>query len=253
MSIDWFTVVAQVINFLVLVWILKKLLYQKILDILAERRQKVFKELKDAEDAKCAAEALTKEYAEKLNKLEEENARILQAAKEKVAAERERVLMEAQNEANVNRQKWVEALNREKEEFSANITSILVKKIGDLVRNICYQLNGEELASHSLEAFFNNFRNIDDERLQKLNQCLENNNGVLTFITSAPIANSLCEKLSEQMKQCGVKALKVIDYEVEESLILGVEIRVGSTIFSWSVRDYLCDFDIELKKLITKD
>lgn len=250
MSINWFTIIAQIINFGILVFILKKLLYQKILDILAERKRQVFQQLKDAEEAKRTAEQMASEYAERLNKLEDENAHIVQAAKDEIAAERERILAETQQEAELNRSKWIATLNREKDEFVGNITGILVKKIGNLVRGICFQLNGEELATHSLEAFFQNFSRIEPEHLAQLNARLTENAGVLTFITSAPLEASLQANLIQKLHDLGVTAVQEISYEVEENLVLGVEIRVGSTVFSWSVRDYLRDFDTEFKKLI---
>jgi len=37
MLIDWFTVVAQVINFLILVWLMKRFLYKPILNAIAAR------------------------------------------------------------------------------------------------------------------------------------------------------------------------------------------------------------------------
>ncbi len=48
MQINWFTVVAQIINFLVLVWLMKKYLYKPILDAVDEREKKIAAELKDA-------------------------------------------------------------------------------------------------------------------------------------------------------------------------------------------------------------
>lgn len=51
MLIDWFTVIAQVVNFLILVWLLKRFLYQPILNAIDAREQRVATELADA-DAK---------------------------------------------------------------------------------------------------------------------------------------------------------------------------------------------------------
>ena len=52
MKINWFTVIAQVINFLMLVWLLKKFLYKPILDAVNEREKKITDQLKDADDKK---------------------------------------------------------------------------------------------------------------------------------------------------------------------------------------------------------
>ena len=41
MLIDWFTVGAQLLNFLILVCLMKRFLYQPVLDAIAAREQKI--------------------------------------------------------------------------------------------------------------------------------------------------------------------------------------------------------------------
>jgi F-type H+-transporting ATPase subunit b len=48
MLIDWFTVGAQVLNFLILVWLMKRFLYQPILDAIDAREQRIAAELANA-------------------------------------------------------------------------------------------------------------------------------------------------------------------------------------------------------------
>ena len=55
MLIDWFTVAAQVLNFLILVWLMKRFLYQPVLNAIAAREAKIAAELKDAADTKAKA------------------------------------------------------------------------------------------------------------------------------------------------------------------------------------------------------
>jgi len=48
MLIDWFTVVAQVVNFLILVWLLKRFLYRPILNAIDAREKRIATKLADA-------------------------------------------------------------------------------------------------------------------------------------------------------------------------------------------------------------
>ena len=75
MKIDWFTVIAQVINFLVLVWLLKRFLYKPILNAIEEREKKVSEQLTDA------AEKMD-EANEKLNQYQQKNEEFDQKKKE---------------------------------------------------------------------------------------------------------------------------------------------------------------------------
>ena len=48
MLIDWFTVGAQALNFIVLVWLMKRFLYRPVLDAIAAREQRIAQQLAEA-------------------------------------------------------------------------------------------------------------------------------------------------------------------------------------------------------------
>ena len=56
MLIDWFTVGAQVVNFLILVWLLKRFLYRPILDAIDAREKRIARVLADTDAKKAAAQ-----------------------------------------------------------------------------------------------------------------------------------------------------------------------------------------------------
>ena len=84
MRFDWWTLALQTVNVLVLIWILARLFFRPIADIIAKRREETNKLFADAEDARKQAAAARGE-AEK--------------ARAEVAAERDRLLAEAQKAA----------------------------------------------------------------------------------------------------------------------------------------------------------
>ena len=57
MSIDWITVVAQIANFLVLVWLLKRFLYRPILDGIDAREAEITRRMAEAGEAQKKAQA----------------------------------------------------------------------------------------------------------------------------------------------------------------------------------------------------
>ncbi|HQU90423.1 MAG TPA: F0F1 ATP synthase subunit B, partial [Denitromonas sp.] len=70
MLIDWFTVVAQLLNFLILVWLLKRFLYQPVLDAIDAREQRIAKELAQADATRDAAQAEQTHFREQQAALE---------------------------------------------------------------------------------------------------------------------------------------------------------------------------------------
>ena len=88
MLIDWFTVVAQVINFLVLVWLLKRFLYRPILHAIDAREKRIAAEVADADAKKVEAEKQCEEFRNKNAEFEKQQAARMNQVAEEVKAER---------------------------------------------------------------------------------------------------------------------------------------------------------------------
>ena len=62
MLIDWFTVGAQALNFIILVWLLKRYLYKPILNAVDTREKRIAAELADADAKRAEAEKAREEF-----------------------------------------------------------------------------------------------------------------------------------------------------------------------------------------------
>ena len=116
MLIDWFTIAAQVLNFLILVWLLKRFLYQPILQALDAREQRIATELADADAKKAEAQKERDEFQDKNEEFDQQRVALLSKAKDEAKAERQRLLEEARQAAEALRAKRQEALKREQAE-----------------------------------------------------------------------------------------------------------------------------------------
>src|ERR1700728_1559372 len=95
MLIDWFTVGAQALNFIILVWLLKRFLYQPILNAIDAREQRISAQLADAQANKAEASAERAEFQRKNEALEQQRATLLSRASDEANAERQRLIGEA--------------------------------------------------------------------------------------------------------------------------------------------------------------
>ena len=101
MPIDWFTVIAQVINFLILVWLLKRFLYKPILHAIDEREKGIATQLAEAEAKKAEAQKERDDFQHKNEAFDQERAALLKKATDEAKAERQRLLDEARKDADV--------------------------------------------------------------------------------------------------------------------------------------------------------
>ena len=95
MKFNIWTFLFQLINFLVLLFILKRLLYRPVHDIMEKRRGIIEKNMQDAEKMREEAVGLRKEYEDKIAELGEEHTREREKMQEEMAGERHRMLAKA--------------------------------------------------------------------------------------------------------------------------------------------------------------
>ena len=97
--IDWFTVGAQALNFLILIWLMKRFLYQPILHAIDEREKRIAKELPDADAKRDEAQKEREEFQHKNEEFDQQRATLLSKATDEVKVERQRLLDEARKSA----------------------------------------------------------------------------------------------------------------------------------------------------------
>ena len=99
MLINWFTVCAQAINFLILVWLLKRFLYKPILHAIDEREKGIAAQLASAEAKTAEAQKDRDDFQHKNEAFDKERAALLKKATDDASAERQRLLDEAKKDA----------------------------------------------------------------------------------------------------------------------------------------------------------
>src|SRR5271170_2717853 len=105
MLINWFTVGAQILNFLILVWLLKHFLYKPILGAIDAREKRIAAELADADAKKAEAQKERDDFQAKNKAFDEQRAALLAKAEGDAKAERERLLGDARKEGDALREK----------------------------------------------------------------------------------------------------------------------------------------------------
>src|SRR5580704_15816140 len=146
MPIDWFTVAAQAINFLILVWLLKRFLYKPILHAIDEREKGIAAQLADAEAKKAVAQKERDDFQHKNEAFDKERAALLKKAMNEANAERQRLLREAGKDADALRAKRQEALRTEQRSLGQEITRWARKEVFAVTRKTL-----ADLANTSLE------------------------------------------------------------------------------------------------------
>src|SRR5580698_4504075 len=134
MPIDWFTVVAQAINFLILVWLLKRFLYKPILHAIDEREKGIATQLAQAEAKKAEAQKERDDFQCKNETFDRERGALMTRVTDEATAERQRLLEEARKDADTMRAKRQESLRNEQQALSQEIVRWTQKEVFAIAR-----------------------------------------------------------------------------------------------------------------------
>ena len=248
MLIDWFTVGAQTLNFLVLVWLLKRFLYRPVLDAIDARERRIAGELADAAATRRAAESERSELERKNHALDEQRSSLLAQAAGEANTERERLLAAARDELNNLREKQASTLRNDQARLRQEITRLATGEVFAIARKVLGDLAGASLEERMGEVFTRRLREMDQEAkislAAVLGSCPEANVRS-TFDMPARERDSIQLALSETF------AAEVrIRFETSPDGICGIELTVGGQKVAWSIAEYLAELEQKVGSLL---
>src|SRR5487761_2063313 len=146
MLIDWFTVGAQALNFIILVWLLKRFLYKPIIRAIDAREARIAAELAGAAAKKAEAQTECDEVRRKNEEFDQQRAALWCKAADDAQAQRERLLDEARKAADSLSAKRQEALRSDTENLNEAVRRRTQQEIFAVARKVL-----ADLAETSLE------------------------------------------------------------------------------------------------------
>ena len=249
MLIDWFTVGAQVVNFLILVWLLKRLLYKPILHAIDERERRIAKELADADTKKAEAEKERARFQQKNDDFDRQREELLGKAKGEARAESQRLLEESRLAANALRAKQEDALKREQQSLNDEITCRTREEVFAIARKTLTDLAGTSLEERMSEVFTRRLRGLNDEAKEGLARALQTSSDPVLVRSAfelpaeqrAAIQRALSETFSAEMQ---------VRFEAAPGVISGIELTANGRKVAWSITEYLASLEKSIGELL---
>jgi F-type H+-transporting ATPase subunit b len=250
MLIDWFTVGAQVLNFLILVWLLKHFLYKPILDAIDSREQRIAAELADAAAKQTAADKERDEFRNKSNALDEQRSALLGKAADEAKAERERLLSEARKEADGLRIQQKNAMRNDQMTLARETSRLATEEVFAIARQALADLAAASLEERMGEVFTRRLGEMDGKAKQLLAAALETGAepAVVRSAFDMPakdrttIQNALNETFSAEIR---------IRFETAPGAICGIELTANGQKLAWSIAEYLAALEQKVGSLAT--
>ena len=153
MLIDWFTVGAQALNFLILAWLLKRFLYRPVLDAIDAREKRIAAELADADARKAEALKERNAFQQKNEEFDRQHADMMRKVSDEAKVERKRLADETRDAMETERARQKEALQNDARKLQQSISHMAQREVFSIARKTLSDLAGETLEDRIVEVF----------------------------------------------------------------------------------------------------
>jgi F-type H+-transporting ATPase subunit b len=250
-AIDWFTVLASIFNFLLLVFLLRRFLYRPIVEAMENRERKIAERLTSAESSQREAEAEISTWQQKNSALEQEREELLQTAREEVQTQQQLWLEAARTEVDATRTRWHHALREEQTTFLETVRREIGTQSHTLLQRALADLADVDLEQLIVARFLEKLDTLSSDSLTAIDHALQTGGGSLVLNSAFP--------LDETERQAVQRALatrlgstRPLRFETRPDLIAGLELVAPGHKVSWSLSSYLHDLEEALRDILTR-
>jgi len=249
MLIDWFTVGAQAVNFLILVWLLRRFLYKPILHAIDAREKRIATELADAAAKQTEARKERDEFQRKNEEFARQRTALLSQAMDEAKTERQRLFEEARQAADAMSTKRQETLRDEAHQLNQTIGRRTQKEVFAIARKALADLAAMSLEERLAAVFIRRLQEMEGEAKVGLVRALKTASHPALVRSAfdlpakerAAIQKALNETCSGQIH---------VQFETAPNLICGIELTANGHKVAWSIADYLVSLEKGVSELL---
>lgn len=252
MPVNWFTVVAQIINFLILVWLLKRFLYQPILHALDEREKGIAHRLAEAEAKQATAERERAEFDRRNEEFDRDRAALLKNAVEEAKEQRQKLLDEARNAADSLTAKRQEELRMEQQRLKEEIRCWIHKEVFAIARKTLKDLADESLEDRMCELFIQRLQALPDLAVDQIAGALTSFDGPVHVRSAFDLTSARQDEIAIEIKKTFDKDVSV-HFDTAPEIVSGIELIVDGRKIAWSVADYLTSLERNVAQILNGD
>lgn len=248
MELNWTTFLLEIGNFLVLVWILTRLLYRPILDTIAQRTAAVQHDLAEAERLRQEAHDLQMQYERRQADWTVEAERMRGRIVEDVQREKRRLLDELQSSLQQEREKATALEERRLTDLRHQVEDTAVMQGGLFATKLLTRLANAELEARLVTMLIEDLRQLDAERRQAIrNACAQNHGPVIVtsaHLLSQPQRDSLTEATHSLLGQAAS-----CEWREDPGLLAGIRVSLGPWMLQANLQDELRFFSESVRSV----
>lgn len=238
MQINWFTVVAQIINFLILAWLLKKYLYHPILNAIDEREKKIAIQLEDAKAKAATAEKEKKDFEQKNADFDAQKNDMMNKAITEVKEEKQKLLDQAKNDANDLNTKLAQNLKDTQQNMQLEISDKIKKDVLTITQKTLSDIASTNLEEQITNIFINKLEKLSDDEKEKIKKLFTSGDQQILVKSSFELPQSTQTTIQKTVNDLLGTEVQ-FQFLISPEIISGIELSTNGYKLSWNIAAYL--------------
>jgi F-type H+-transporting ATPase subunit b len=241
MSINWFTFAAQIVNFVILVLLLRHFLYGRIINAMDRREQRMKERMDDVSKKEAYAQGQVVEYQKKMQDLEGRRQEILVAVDRDADDRRRSLLEEARKAVEADKARWQSGIERDRDVFIAALRATIGRDVCRAAGQVLRELADTELEERIVAVFI---RKLETD-VADLAYLKKSNDRLLLRSTFA-LSDGSRERLIAAVRSHVRDNEAALQFERSPELVCGIELAAAGRKLSWTVRGYLAAIEADI-------
>ena len=250
--IDWFTVIAQVVNFLILIFLLKRFLYKPIVDAMNRREEKIASDLESAEKKRKEAEREVETYRGMKLELEEKREEMLSQARKEAEAHRKELKEKVRGEVDRVQARWLDAIEREKEAFLQDLRRRADRQVYSIARRVLADLADTEVERRMVDVFIERIPSLEEGKKKTIEEAMGKGDRKAVVSSVFEIPAGARQRITRALRKHIGDGIDV-DFRTSPGMIAGIELKVRGYKIAWSVDDYLESLESDIVEALEQE
>ncbi len=238
MLFDPFTVGAQIVNFLILVWLLRRVLYGPVTRAMDAREARIRRDLEDARRLQAEAASAREELQQQAAAFDAGRDTRMAEVREEIEAWRRAQMDAARAEMDASRDRWQLALEHERRAVAGELRRRVAHELVALARRALHDLADSDLDSRVTARFMARLRELGPEERERLRDAAAADGHRIHLRTPPGLDDDARTRLREAIGNA-IGAQVVVHVETMADSEGGVELRAGGLKVAWSLDEYL--------------
>ncbi|GJL75409.1 MAG TPA: F0F1 ATP synthase subunit delta [Nitrosomonas sp.] len=238
MDFDWTTFILEIVNFLILIWILKRFLYQPVLNVIAKRREDIEKTLADAQRIEADANELKRKNEQYLTEWEAKKETAQAQLSAELAALRESKLTELETKIAEEAERRRVLDERRQSDFQRLMEEKGIAQGAEFSSKLLSRLASPELEARLYELLVEDLQDLREQDKHAVNEAAAEPGLHIKVQSAFSMDTRKRDELSQLLNRVTGRTLP-IEFHINPELISGFQIDIGPWILHANLRDEL--------------